>query len=227
MQRGCLGAQLNRNLILINLLASEKQRLESMSSDAWTTVSHRGKNNGKKSQLDSIAPSKKEIICENHPLNNIWILWFHSTNSNDWTINGYEQLLTIETVEDFWILINNVSDFSNGMYYLMRKGYPPLWDDAKNIHGGAWTFKVEKRQLNPFWEELSCYCLGETICEQSNNIVGLSISPKIRFATVRLWTSNTNQKADAFKHILTATQKNSVVIDFKQARFAANKDQAT
>ncbi len=159
-----------------------------------------------------------------HPLNDQWVLWFHDMKNSNWTINGYEQIFQFDTIEDFWILYNGINDFTNGMYYLMRLGYPPIWDHEKNINGGAWTFKVDKRNLNKFWEELSCYCIGETICDESNSIVGISISPKIRFATVRVWTNNTTHSVNLFKNISQKTQNNSIAINFTEARFTINKE---
>ena len=159
-----------------------------------------------------------------HLLYYTWVLWFHDMKNHDWSLEGYEKLFAFNTVEDFWILYNNINELTDGMYYLMREGYPPIWDHEKNIAGGAWTFKVDKRNLNKFWEDLSCYCVGETICADSNDVVGISISPKIRFATVRVWTSNTNQKATIFDEISRKTTNNSVVIDFNGARFTKNKE---
>ena len=173
-----------------------------------------------------IAPVK-----EFHQLNDTWILWFHDTKGNDWTINGYEKLFEFDTVEDFWILYNslvrNKSDITSGMYYLMRHGYPPIWDDPKNVNGGGWTFKIDKRNVPQFWEDISCFCIGESICDDSENVVGLSVSPKIRFATVRVWTSDKDQSKDKFSAVYEHTKNSNIVIDFEHARFTPNSGAAT
>ena len=159
-----------------------------------------------------------------HQLNDTWVLWYHDLKSSDWSELAYDKLFSFNTVEDFWILYNNINDLTNGMYYLMRNGIPPMWEHEKNINGGAWTFKIDKRNLNNFWKDLSCYCVGETVCSQPQNIVGLSISPKIRYATVRVWTSDKHQNVSLFKKIAEESDKGSVKIDFNEARFTANKE---
>src|SRR5258706_11886531 len=127
-------------------------------------------------------------------INDTWIFWFHEKDSinNNWRIDGYIELNCIKSVEDFWILYNNINVVSENMFYLMRKDYPPIWDHPKNINGGAWTFKIDFKFLEAFWIELSSQCIGETICDNSETIVGISVSPKVGCATVRVWTKNTN-----------------------------------
>ena len=35
-------------------------------------------------------------------LKNKWVLWYHNLSNSDWSINGYNKIYDIETVEDFW-----------------------------------------------------------------------------------------------------------------------------
>src|SRR5258706_6709410 len=108
-----------------------------------------------------------------HYLHDTWNLFSHEKEeiNNNWTLDGYEKLGIFTTVEEFWKIYNNI-DITNGMFYLMRQNYPPIWDDPKNINGGAWTFRVDKKILNRFWVEISLYCVGATICHHSATIVG-------------------------------------------------------
>jgi hypothetical protein len=197
-----------------------------LSTDEWVTIPKKKKEMKKqplRSEREQLPPISSEKTA-GHLLNDTWVLWFHDMKNQDWTMKGYEKIFSFNTVEDFWILYNSITEFTNGMYYLMREGYPPMWDHEKNIDGGAWTFKVDKRNLNKFWEDLSCYCIGETIHKGPSTVVGLSISPKIRFATVRVWTSNTDQKVSLFSEICQKTKNDSVVIDFNEARFTINRE---
>lgn len=209
-------------------------------SNGWVEVSKKSKKKSYKvtscrswkDHAKSLSEKKNPDIVSTkvnnvHPLNDTWVLWYHDTKESDWTINGYEKLFEFDTVEDFWILYNSLVDITSNMYYLMRKGYPPIWDDPKNKEGSGWTFKVDKRNLTKFWEDMSCFCVGETICSQSENIIGLSISPKIRFATVRVWTSDRDESIDKFENVSQYTSNSSIVIDFNYARFTANSSAAT
>lgn len=172
--------------------------------------------------------SEKEVDTGPHALTDSWDLWFYDMakmKDASWSACENEKLFSFSTVEDFWILYNNLTDLTNGMYYLMRVGYPPIWDDPSNINGGGWTFKIDKRNLAAFWKDLSCYCVGESLCAQSENIVGLSISPKVRNVTVRVWTKNTAQTCDLYDKLAKDTETSSVVINFRRdARFTSNAE---
>jgi hypothetical protein len=33
---------------------------------------------------------------------------------------------------------------TDGMFFLMRNGIPPLWENANNVYGGAYSFRIPK-----------------------------------------------------------------------------------
>jgi hypothetical protein len=106
----------------------------------------------------------------------------------------------------------------------MRQGYPPIWDHEKNAEGGGWTFKIDKKYANEFWEKLSCFCVGEKASTRPENVIGVSISPKIRFVTIRLWTATNEKNAAEFDYIKTQTENDSMVINLENARFTPNRE---
>ena len=121
-------------------------------------------------------------------LHSQWSLYIHDLMSEDWTINGYKKILTIETIEDFHILFNNLHKIVNNYYYfLMRDDYLPLWE---NNNGGAWSFRIPKDNTLKFFKDISIYTIGETICENPLNIIGITTSPKEKFNTIKIWTIN-------------------------------------
>lgn len=168
-------------------------------------------------------PNGQSETQETHPLQDTWVYWMHDLNDERWTLESYRQLLTFNTVEDFWIVYNNVTNMNNGMYYLMRQRCPPIWDHAINVNGGGWTFKVDKKYAHDFWEKLSCFCVGEMASNQPGNVIGVSISPKVKFVTIRLWTQSSVKNSQEFDAIKRATENDSVVINFENARFTPNK----
>lgn len=191
--------------------------------DDWTTVSV------KKKKLPSVEvitkkPSKVEVTDGPHPLADQWVCWFHDLNNENWSLASYQRLFTFETIEDFWIMCNNLKNTNNGMYYLMRNGYPPIWDHEQNIDGGGWTFKVDKKIAHDFWEKLACYCVGETLSTRPENVIGVSISPKVRFVTIRLWTKYGEKNASEFAEINQSSENESIGINFENARFTPNKE---
>lgn len=165
---------------------------------------------------------KKPTI--NYQLNDTWVLWFHDLNNNSWTFDSYIKIFSFDTVDDFWILYNNLNNIYNGMYYLMREGYPPMWDHDKNINGAGWTYKVDKIYANEFWEKLSCFCIGETISTKSKDVIGISISPKIKYVSIRIWVNNCTKEISDFNYIKKETANDSFTIAIENARFTPNKD---
>lgn len=126
---------------------------------------------------------------EEKTLNDTWILWYHDPNDLNWDISSYKIVSTIKTIKDFWntyeFLKNTVIE--NSMFFIMREGILPLWEDAKNVNGGCWSFKISKGSIKKYWSELSIFLLGENITKKERLINGLSISPKKTFCIIKIW----------------------------------------
>ena len=119
-------------------------------------------------------------------LNSRWILWFHNNTNNDWTIKGYEKLVEIETIEEFWTVFNTIKDFTNGMFFLMREGCLPIWESyRKKIH--FIKYRADRRSYLERWTTLAKGCIGETITNEPENVVGLSISLKFKSLIIKVW----------------------------------------
>ena len=121
-------------------------------------------------------------------LQDSWILWFHNLQSKDWTINGYEKVGEIKTIEDFWVLYNNV-DFTIGMYFIMRSKYIPIWDDPCNINSSSFTNRYTINDSHYHFTMMSALLIGENL---NPLITGLSVSPKTKNAVIRIWISDNN-----------------------------------
>ena len=95
-----------------------------------------------------------------------WVLWFdagqyaHKNQKKEmsWE-DSLQKIYTIETVEDFWAVINNIvnaQDIPPGSnYYMFKKGIKPAWEDTRNKEGGKWqviTNKSHRGLLNKMWE---------------------------------------------------------------------------
>jgi hypothetical protein len=93
-------------------------------------------------------------------------------NSNE-SADAYEdrlvKLLDISDVKHFWELHNNFDVRSvlklRDSVHLFKKGVKPLWEDPRNVHGGAWTFRVPKEQAPEFWMHLCLLAIGERLQE--------------------------------------------------------------
>lgn len=148
-----------------------------------------------------------------------WNLYYHDPVNKDWTISGYELLVkNIDSIDDINEIFKIVAKWNwGGMYYLMRNGYKPLWDAPENINGGAYTFKIHLSKINEVWSNILSECIKGTLCNKMDEIVGISISPKQQFATLRIWFKNTSTR--------NGLQFKNINIDFNRSRIINNKDQ--
>ena len=102
---------------------------------------------------------------EEKVLNDTWILWYHDPNDLNWDISSYKVVSTIKTIREFWNTYEYIKNsvIENSMFFIMRDGILPLWEDAKNVNGGCWSFKISKGSIKKYWTELSIFLLGENI----------------------------------------------------------------
>jgi hypothetical protein len=79
------------------------------------------------------------------------------------------KLLDISDVKHFWELHNNFDVRTvlklRDSVHLFKKGVKPLWEDPRNVHGGAWTFRVPKEQAPEFWMHICLLAIGERLQE--------------------------------------------------------------
>ena len=120
-------------------------------NDGWIEVTPKKKKQQQRLEFVNKKTPKPDCLTP-HPLNDTWVCWFHDVNNDSWQMDSFIQLLEFNTAEDFWILQNNLTNINNGMYFLMRRGFPPIWDHELNRNGGGWTFKVDKKNSNEFWQ---------------------------------------------------------------------------
>lgn len=76
----------------------------------------------------------------------------------------------------------------SGMYFLMKDPYPPLWENRSNIRGGSYCIKVpEKSIIETFSRYMAAGILSMISTDVTNQIIGVSISPKKGFHILKLW----------------------------------------
>ncbi len=131
---------------------------------------------------------------EKHSLLDNWTLWAHLPHDTNWDLNSYIEICNLESVEDAIQLCENLPEtiIKNCMLFLMRKGIHPTWEDPKNINGGCFSYKINNKFVHNCWKNLSYVLVGETLVsnEISNNINGITISPKKNFCIIKIWLAN-------------------------------------
>lgn len=131
----------------------------------------------------------------NSPLPTTYTLWFHSSSDNDWTIGSYHEIFSFSTPEEFWTVNEAILDKSkmllNGMFFIMKQGIKPMWEDARNAKGGCISWKVEKPDVPSAWENMcALFVTKELGGFNKYNPTGISISPKKNTNIIKLWVAN-------------------------------------
>jgi hypothetical protein len=140
-----------------------------------------------------------EVMSNNIVFNNFWVLWSHDINDEDYSLKSYTIVWQTNNMKDFLEKINlfTEEEWSAKMFFFMRKGITPRYEDVRNVKGGSWSFRVNKNYCYTSWISLCIQCMGECLIERWNEmrlINGISLSPKNNTTTVRIWTSeNQNQ----------------------------------
>ena len=119
-------------------------------------------------------------------------LWFHKVNDNKWDINSYKKIVDLCDLDDFLYTYKMINNFSSGMFFLMKEGIKPVYEDPNNINGGMFSFKLSKKICKNFWYELSHIFLEGNITKDYNKfqyITGMSISPKTNNCIIKIWTN--------------------------------------
>ena len=72
-----------------------------------------------------------------YPLNTKWILWYHSINDTKWNKSSYKNLFEINNLYELKCINDTISKLhlQNGMFFVMRDGIFPTWEDPDNRNG--------------------------------------------------------------------------------------------
>lgn len=140
-------------------------------------------------------------------LNCVWALWYHKIH-NDWSPASFEKLYTIETLHEYFTMINCLkknAHFFNEHFFLMREGVLPLWEDNENRKGGCWSFKIDVKDSFRYFTCVSMHLIGNNIMYDnekniSEHVCGMSFSPKNNYNTIiQIW--NKDAKLSNTKYI--------------------------
>ena len=126
----------------------------------------------------------------NYSTQDKWDVWFHSITVNNWGKTSYKKLMTVNNLFDYKYLEENFQQdhYQNGMFFYMKDGIFPNWEDPDNRLGGCLSFKVYSKDIIEEWNNLLLRCITNNILEgNENEINGISISPKKEFNIINIW----------------------------------------
>lgn len=140
-------------------------------------------------------------LTKPHPLQFAWCMWYNppvkKAASGNWT-NNVKAIMTFQTVEEFWGLFNNLVDPSRlqlgSNYHMFKDGVQPEWEDKANAKGGKWVINFKKGDsFDQAWELLLLALVGDMI-EDSDEITGVVISPRVKANRLAVWTADANNE---------------------------------
>lgn len=118
-----------------------------------------------------------------------------STNYEDRLV----RLAEVNDIRSFWNLFNNFDTTLlplRDSVHLFKRGVKPIWEDPRNVQGGAWTFRVPKAMAPEFWKEVCMMAIGEqlqaAVAEEGvetfrDDICGVSLGVRFGSMLVQVW----------------------------------------
>ena len=128
----------------------------------------------------------------NLKLKNKWVLWFHKINDNTWSLESYQRLCEVETYNDLVFVMNTLKNITAGMFFFMKDGINPVFEDVNNMNGGYWSLRINKKDAFEYWRKLIFYLCFEIITtsdEYETKINGLTISPNLKNTIINFRTN--------------------------------------
>jgi len=128
-----------------------------------------------------------------HPLVNKWDLYYHLQNEKSWTLSSYKIIMSeIDAAEKVIAINKEIPDFAlyNCMFFCMKHGVTPMWEDAKNRSGGCFSYRVLNKNVPEVWRNLMIHMCGSVLClnkKHEQHINGITVSPKKNFCVVKIW----------------------------------------
>jgi translation initiation factor 4E len=152
---------------------------------------------------NSLGSSIDSASADGVKLDREYTFWYHNPNDTDWTPESYHQILSIKTVEEFWLMnshfVQKKDMIENGMFFMMIDVVYPIWEDPANINGGSVSWKVEKKYSVKYWLDSIIHLISGNFFD-AQNITGISISPKKGFNIIKLWYKNEIQNPELLKY---------------------------
>ena len=128
-----------------------------------------------------------------------WVFYFHAPKEKRWTLDTFNPIARVNSVQEILSIFQELGEkLKRGMYFCMKEGIPPLWENYQNIRGGSYSLRGGPDEGIDFYKS---YVIGTmlnmTVTNPSDSIVGISVSPKIMngpngtskigFYVIKLW----------------------------------------
>lgn len=123
---------------------------------------------------------------------NKYNLWFHKINDNKWGLNSYKNVCEIKNDNDFLYTFKRIKLLIHGMFFFMKNGIKPIYEDSANQNGGVWMWKVNKNISTSVMLNLSYLMIKNDLTvdkKYAQYINGISIKPRPYYSIIKIWVS--------------------------------------
>ncbi|KAL8750362.1 MAG: hypothetical protein Q9184_006452 [Pyrenodesmia sp. 2 TL-2023] len=131
-----------------------------------------------------------------------------TTTTDSPSPSTYEDRLTcmlenIITIKTFWEVVNQFPLANLKMkdsVHFFKRGVRPVWEDPRNVDGGAWTFRVSKSVSAEFWVEVLLLAVGEQFSEvlgKGDDLTGISLSRRFNSDLITIWNRRATTETEA------------------------------
>lgn len=173
-------------------------------------------------------------------LNDVWKLWYHSPEDDDWRLESYVSVTMISSVNDLWTAVNSIAPYiKDGMFFLSREYVSPTWDDPAVIDGGSYSIRVPREAATEAFVDMMIAAAGETLLSEDvradrwDTVCCVSISPKNMNNVIKIWMSDADppDKSKIWlpgcrsEDVLFSLFRESIVRSKKQVPAAAAADE--
>ena len=119
-----------------------------------------------------------------------WSVYYHDPEDPSWDVDSYKKIYVAESWEMLGTILQQMGTFKlmNGLVRIMRGQISPLWEDHANIRGGSYCLKIRRASaVDVFKRYVAAAALNRATGDPSNEITGVTISPKKGFCIIKIW----------------------------------------
>ncbi len=126
-------------------------------------------------------------------LSSKWNLFYHLQTDANWSLDSYKVVMKdINTVESVNALNKALPEYLlyNCMFFCMKSGIAPIWEDTHNRVGGCFSYRVPNTDVATAWKKLMCAMCGQSLsrgAKYESHINGITVSPKNRYSVIKIW----------------------------------------
>lgn len=132
--------------------------------------------------------------------------------------NRLVRLATVDDIRSFWSVFNNFDTTTlplRDSVHLFKRGVKPIWEDPRNTHGGAWTFRVPRALAPQFWRDVCLMAIGEQLGKAveeegverfRDDICGVSLGVRYGSCLVQVWNRDGEHEGGVRRVLETVVQ---------------------